>query len=79
MLVISAVVDHAIHTIAWEDDQDWAVILVVMNPGSACLYINTRLIRGSMLGLVDVWGRRHLRMGHLFDVIWADDLDVLRG
>lgn len=63
---------------SWEDAGNLAALLVVAVPSPACVWTNSRLIRGSTLGLVDVWARRHIRMGVLFAVIWERDLDVLK-
>lgn len=79
MYVICPVADNASHVIAWVDEGDLAVVLVVAAPSPPCIWTNSRLVRGATLGLVDVWARRHIRMGHRFAVIWEQDLDVLRG
>lgn len=78
MFAICPVAEGAIHTVAWDDESDVAVVFALAAPQPPCLFINTRLVRGAALGLIDVWARRHIRLGRCFEVIWAHDLDVLR-
>lgn len=79
MYVVCPVATDALHFISWDDSGTLAAVLVVADPSPSCVWTNSRLVRGSTLGLVDVWARRHIRRGVQFAVIWERDLDVLRG